>query len=141
MPHKWVNAMTIDKGSWGYRRNADLRDFYTIEELLEEVIYTIRYRISDWLINWSNKINLIKIQISDSTTSLFLYFVSVCKQKIFCRIYKVHNNNAKHIDLEISQWPIEGYDLWCQNEIWFNQSDGKLRFSVSDIVMLWNMTL
>lgn len=43
MPHKWVNAMTIDKGSWGYRRNADLRDFYTIEELLEEVIYTIRY--------------------------------------------------------------------------------------------------
>lgn len=43
MPHKWVNAMTIDKGSWGYRRNADLRDFYTIEELLKEVIYTIRY--------------------------------------------------------------------------------------------------
>lgn len=43
MPHKWVNAMTIDKGSWGYRRNADLRDFYTIEELLKEVIYTISF--------------------------------------------------------------------------------------------------
>ncbi|XP_048755999.2 plasma alpha-L-fucosidase-like [Ostrea edulis] len=43
MPHKWVNAMTIDKGSWGFRRNADLSDFYSIEDLLEEVIYTISF--------------------------------------------------------------------------------------------------
>lgn len=43
MFYKWVNVMIIDKGLWGYRRNVDLRDFYIIEELLEEVIYIIRY--------------------------------------------------------------------------------------------------
>ncbi|XP_061185892.1 alpha-L-fucosidase-like [Saccostrea echinata] len=43
MPHKWVNAMTIDKYSWGYRRNADLSNYNTIEELLEEVITTISF--------------------------------------------------------------------------------------------------
>jgi hypothetical protein len=37
--------MTIDRGSWGYRRNADLSQYYSIEELLEEVVYTIRYNI------------------------------------------------------------------------------------------------
>ena len=42
MPRKWVNAMTIDKGSWGFRRNADLSQFYSIEDLLAELIYTIR---------------------------------------------------------------------------------------------------
>uniref|UniRef100_V5HEY6 Putative alpha-L-fucosidase n=1 Tax=Ixodes ricinus TaxID=34613 RepID=V5HEY6_IXORI len=39
--HKWENAMTIDKESWGYRRNAKLSDYHTIEELLEELARTI----------------------------------------------------------------------------------------------------
>ncbi|XP_061169907.1 plasma alpha-L-fucosidase-like [Saccostrea echinata] len=43
LPHKWVNAMTLDKLSWGYRRDADLSQYYTIEELLEEMIYTVSF--------------------------------------------------------------------------------------------------
>ncbi|CAH1099941.1 unnamed protein product [Psylliodes chrysocephalus] len=39
--HKWENAMTIDKQSWGFRRNAKLSDFFTIEELLSELASTI----------------------------------------------------------------------------------------------------
>lgn len=34
-PRKWENAMTIEKDSWGFRRNAKLSDFMTIEELLQ----------------------------------------------------------------------------------------------------------
>uniref|UniRef100_A0A1E1XA71 Putative alpha-L-fucosidase n=1 Tax=Amblyomma aureolatum TaxID=187763 RepID=A0A1E1XA71_9ACAR len=39
--HKWENAMTVDKKSWGYRRNARLSDYHTIEELLAELASTV----------------------------------------------------------------------------------------------------
>ena len=32
--HKWENAMTIDEKSWGIRRNLDLEDILTPEELI-----------------------------------------------------------------------------------------------------------
>jgi len=40
--HKWENAMTVDKLSWGYRRNADIMDYLTIEELLYQLVSTVR---------------------------------------------------------------------------------------------------
>ncbi|XP_005102731.1 alpha-L-fucosidase [Aplysia californica] len=39
--HKWENAMTIDKYSWGFRRNARLSDYLTIEGLLQTFVITI----------------------------------------------------------------------------------------------------
>lgn len=40
--HKFENAMTIDKASWGFRREAKLEDFYTIEGLIETLLQTVR---------------------------------------------------------------------------------------------------
>nr|CAB3247395.1 alpha-L-fucosidase-like [Phallusia mammillata] len=39
--HKWENCMTIDRKSWGYRRDAKLEDFLTIEDILSTFASTI----------------------------------------------------------------------------------------------------
>ncbi|CAH0548170.1 unnamed protein product [Brassicogethes aeneus] len=38
---KWENAMTIDKVSWGFRRNAKLSDYFTTHELLVTLAGTV----------------------------------------------------------------------------------------------------
>ena len=33
--------MTIDKKSWGFRRNADLEDYMSLQELVRELVVTV----------------------------------------------------------------------------------------------------
>lgn len=40
-PHKWENAMTLDRHSWGYRRNAASADYLTFRELMRELASTV----------------------------------------------------------------------------------------------------
>ncbi|XP_032691196.1 alpha-L-fucosidase-like [Odontomachus brunneus] len=39
--HKWENCMTIDKISWGFRRNAVFAEYYTLEGLVGELVTTV----------------------------------------------------------------------------------------------------
>ncbi|KAL2734508.1 alpha-L-fucosidase [Vespula maculifrons] len=43
IPHKWENCMTIDKKSWGFRRNAALEEYLTLDELVKELVTTVSY--------------------------------------------------------------------------------------------------
>lgn len=38
---KYENAMTLDKKSWGYRADARLEDFLTIDELIKGNLFDI----------------------------------------------------------------------------------------------------
>lgn len=39
--HKWENCMTLDASSWGYRRNAMITDYLTINQLISEITSTV----------------------------------------------------------------------------------------------------
>eukprot|EP01103_Thecamoeba_quadrilineata_P012494 TRINITY_DN322_c0_g1_i4.p1 TRINITY_DN322_c0_g1~~TRINITY_DN322_c0_g1_i4.p1 ORF type:complete len:363 (+),score=44.60 TRINITY_DN322_c0_g1_i4:10-1098(+) len=39
--HKWENALTIDKYSWGWRRDANLNDYLTVDSLIYELVSTV----------------------------------------------------------------------------------------------------
>ncbi|KAK1121134.1 hypothetical protein K0M31_010447 [Melipona bicolor] len=41
LSHKWENCMTIDKKSWGFRRNAVLSEYFTLSELIKELVITV----------------------------------------------------------------------------------------------------
>uniref|UniRef100_A0A1I8FDZ9 alpha-L-fucosidase n=1 Tax=Macrostomum lignano TaxID=282301 RepID=A0A1I8FDZ9_9PLAT len=42
--YKFENAMTLIKGSWGYVRNLRLTDIYSLDEMLETVVSTLRWQ-------------------------------------------------------------------------------------------------
>ena len=39
--HKWENAMTIDRGSWGIRRNINIEEILSVERLISELASTV----------------------------------------------------------------------------------------------------
>ncbi|NP_001083206.1 alpha-L-fucosidase 2 L homeolog precursor [Xenopus laevis] len=41
LKHKWENCMTIDRYSWGYRRNALISEMLTIEEIVRVLVETV----------------------------------------------------------------------------------------------------
>lgn len=41
MEHKWENVFSLDRKSWGYRRDMKPADVLTIEELLKMVVSTV----------------------------------------------------------------------------------------------------
>ena len=45
--HKWENAMTIDRYSWGFRREATIDQYLSIEEIVAQLVITVR---SVWLV-------------------------------------------------------------------------------------------
>ncbi|XP_072370414.1 plasma alpha-L-fucosidase [Scyliorhinus torazame] len=41
LAHKWENCMTLDRKSWGYRREAKLSDYLPIEQLVKTLVETV----------------------------------------------------------------------------------------------------
>jgi alpha-L-fucosidase len=41
--HKWENAMTLLKNSWGIRRDSQIDEYLTVNEMLRELASTVRF--------------------------------------------------------------------------------------------------
>lgn len=39
--HKWENVMTIDRNTWGFNRVSKLEDYFTTQELIDELVSTV----------------------------------------------------------------------------------------------------
>lgn len=57
-PHKWENAMTIDKKAWTFRRDASFQDFMSINELLTTLATTVRYSFIHSFLIQAVKLNI-----------------------------------------------------------------------------------
>jgi alpha-L-fucosidase len=42
-PHKWENAMTVDKGCWGFRRLTTADDYPTSQDIISELVSTVSW--------------------------------------------------------------------------------------------------
>ena len=42
LAHKWENCMPLDRNSWGYRRNMNLSDVLTTQEVINSLVETVR---------------------------------------------------------------------------------------------------
>jgi len=42
LAHKWENCMTLDKQSWGFRRDMRLIDVHPIEYVISSLVETVR---------------------------------------------------------------------------------------------------
>ena len=41
LPYKWESCFTIQKTSWGYDKTGALDDYWTTQELLEQLVLTV----------------------------------------------------------------------------------------------------
>ena len=57
LPHKWENCLTIDRNSWGFRRNARLSDFLSTHDLIKELASTVSCG-GNMLLNVRDNLNL-----------------------------------------------------------------------------------
>ena len=93
MPHKWENCMTIDSGTWGYRRNADLSTYLSPAQLITVLVETVRsvYEIpcSAWIEH--GIVNLISIYSA----------VYVHQVKIYMTFY---HKRSYHINTDRADW-------------------------------------
>lgn len=118
--HKWENCMTIDRKSWGFRRNAVLSEYFTLPELIKELVTTVscggnllmnvgptkdgiispifeeRLRgIGDWLAINGEAIYNTKPWIVQNDTSAH-------------NVWYTQKKNEKHIYALILRWPENG---------------------------------
>ena len=70
-PHKWENCFTIDRKSWGFRRNAALNEYFTATELISELVKTVSCG-GNFLLNVGNNKTIPMIPFIYDSFDIFL---------------------------------------------------------------------
>ena len=71
--HKWENCMTIDSQSWGYRRNAKLEDYLSVQDLISSMVETVRYKYINFFLRMARQMKFIlsKMCLKQLVSSFF----------------------------------------------------------------------
>lgn len=43
LERKWENALTIDKGSWGYSRLSTINNYLTTQQVIDTLVQTVAF--------------------------------------------------------------------------------------------------
>ncbi|KAE9548690.1 hypothetical protein FO519_008102, partial [Halicephalobus sp. NKZ332] len=96
MDRKWENCMTLDQNAWGYRRDMNSSDVYTVKELIGELVMTISCG-GNFLLNIGpNKYGTIAPIFEDRLRQLG-QFVNVHEEAIFGTKPWIHQNDTQII--------------------------------------------
>uniref|UniRef100_A0AC35GL53 Alpha-L-fucosidase n=1 Tax=Panagrolaimus sp. PS1159 TaxID=55785 RepID=A0AC35GL53_9BILA len=93
LERKWENCMTLDRGSWGYRRDMKADDVHTVQDLISQLARTISCN-GNFLLNVGpSKYGRIDPIFEDRLTELGK-FVKIHEEAIFDTKPWIHQNDS-----------------------------------------------
>ena len=93
LSHKWENAMTLDKRSWGNRRNADIADFLTkkVYKTRCQLAVTRQWGLNDDTMPSGHYLHLFN--------SMYIYTIA-----LICPSKQLHEHNFANFSLSQSHF-------------------------------------
>lgn len=81
---KWENALTIDKHSWGWNRNATISDYMTVKKLVDKLVEVVAYNGNMLLNVGPGPDGTLSPVFVDRLLGIGMYFSALRSSRLLC---------------------------------------------------------